>query len=434
MQKTKGRYFPAEEYEARLERVRGRMAEKELDACLISSPENIYYLCGLDHQGYFAYQILIVPREGTPILVTRAMERAIVRDQVPGIRHVGYSDGMAALPPPEDRDRDLVYSTATEHGRAGLEPWSMSYGIPTRQPDTPAARTTAPVRSTCEALEEAGVNTGYLGIEKQSSFLPVSIAEAITRELPDARWTDVSSLVNDLRTVQSPLEIECTRRAARLSDSMMLAAIAAAGPGVNKRDVMAAIYQTMFQRGGTYPGFVPLVRSTRTLEHEHGTWDDSQLATRDVLFLEMAGCIRRYHAPTGRLVFIGRAPTRAAKVLGVCREAIEAAAETIAPGVRAGDVYRAWKTALDRHGFTRYHRHHCGYAVGIGYPPSWSGSGVPVGLRPDSDMELQEGMVFHLMSWLLRTGRGDSFLSDTAIVTSTGCEMLTNTSRELIIR
>jgi Xaa-Pro dipeptidase len=197
---------------------------------------------------------------------------------------------------------------------------------------------------------------------------------------------------------------------------------------------MAANYQTMFQRGGTYPGFVPLVRSTRTLEHEHGTWDDSQLHHRDLLFLEMAGCVRRYHAPMGRLVFIGKAPARAEKMLRVCREAIEAAIRTIAPGVPAGEVYRAWKDVLDRAGLSRYHRHHCGYAVGIGYPPSWSGSGVPVGLRPDSTMELKEGMVFHLMSWLLRTGRGDSFLSDTAVVTRDGCEVLTNASRELTIR
>jgi Xaa-Pro dipeptidase len=71
--------------------------------------------------------------------------------------------------------------------------------------------------------------------------------------------------------------------------------------------------------------------------------------------------------------------------------------------------------------------------VGIGFPPSWSGSGVPVGLRADSPMELRPGMVFHLMSWLLRTGQGDSFLSDTVVVTEQGCEVLTTTSRDLTV-
>jgi Xaa-Pro dipeptidase len=43
-------------------------------------------------------------------------------------------------------------------------------------------------------------------------------------------------------------------------------------------------------------------------------------------------------------------------------------------------------------------------------------------------------MVFHLMSWLLRTGQGDSFLSDTVAVTDDGCEILTTTSRMQIVK
>ena len=97
-------------------------------------------------------------------------------------------------------------------------------------------------------------------------------------------------------------------------------------------------------------------------------------------------------------------------------------------------MYSAWQGVLERYGLAHYRRHHCGYAVGIGFPPSWSGSGVPIGLRKDSEMVLRPGMVFHLMSWLLRTGKGDSFLSDTFVVTDHGCEVLTKTSRDLVIR
>jgi Xaa-Pro dipeptidase len=43
-------------------------------------------------------------------------------------------------------------------------------------------------------------------------------------------------------------------------------------------------------------------------------------------------------------------------------------------------------------------------------------------------------MVFYVLSWLLRTGRGDSFLSDTVAVTDNGCEVLTTVSRDLIMR
>lgn len=87
------RFFPDEEYRQRREKVQGLMSEQGLDALLIASPENINYLSGLDHMGYFAYQMLILPGKGEPILVTRAMEKATVRDMVPDLVHVGYSDG-----------------------------------------------------------------------------------------------------------------------------------------------------------------------------------------------------------------------------------------------------------------------------------------------------------------------------------------------------
>jgi Xaa-Pro dipeptidase len=308
----------------------------------------------------------------------------------------------------------------------------MSYGVAVRGPVADTAD--SPIRETARVLAEAGLAGARLGVEKRASFLPLHFAEGLRDRMPDATWHDCSGLVDDCRLVQSPLELEYTRRAARVSDAMMLAGIAAAGQGVSESDVMAAIYDVMFRRGGTYPGFVPLVRSTRTIEHEHGTWTEGRLRRGDLLFLEMAGCVHRYHAPLGRLVFIGKAPTRAARMLEVCKEAEHRAAGAIGPGARADDVYRAWKSALEQAGLEGYERHHCGYATGIGFPPSWSGSGTPRGLRRGSDLELAEGMVFHLMSWLLRTGRGDSFLSDTIVVTDKGCEFLTNVPRQLTVR
>jgi Xaa-Pro dipeptidase len=429
------RCFPEEEFKERLRCVRAKMKSRGVDGCLIAAPENIYYLTGLDYQGYFAYTMLVVPLTGKPTLITRAMERATVRDMLVDVDHEVFQDGIDPLPPAEDAAREVMLSTQTERGdTAGLKPWSMSMGVPARKPDEKAFDKTNPALVTVEVLKAKGLGSACLGIEKNTSFLPFAIAEEVVRALPKAKWVDASALVGDCRLVQSERELAYTRKAAEIADAMMMAGIAAAGPGVFKRDVVAAIYQMMFSRGGTYPGFVPLVRSTRTIEHEHSTWDDRKLTRKDMLFLEMGGCYRRYHAPIGRLVYIGRLPARANRIHHVCQEALEEVIATISPGALAGDVFNAWKRIVDKAGLHHYTRHHCGYAVGIGFPPSWTGSGVPLGLRNGSEMPLKPGMVFHVMSWLIRTGRGDSFLSDTVVVTPEGSEVLTRTSRELLLR
>jgi Xaa-Pro dipeptidase len=52
------------------------------------------------------------------------------------------------------------------------------------------------------------------------------------------------------------------------------------------------------------------------------------------------------------------------------------------------------------------------------------------GLRPDSDLEIAEGMTFHVLSWLMETGRGDGFFSNTVLVGPRAAEVLTSTARD----
>src|SRR5690625_7048902 len=70
--------FPPEEYERRLQELRERMVQRELDAVIITDPENLMYLT--DHQttGYSFFQALIVPLAADSVMITRALEESNV--------------------------------------------------------------------------------------------------------------------------------------------------------------------------------------------------------------------------------------------------------------------------------------------------------------------------------------------------------------------
>ena len=376
-------FFPDEEYRRRLTAVRQTMAERGLDACLVSVPENIYYLAGVSHWGFFATHLLIVPREGQPVIIARAMEQVTMDVQLSGTRFVGFGDL-----------------------------------------DDPA-------QAVCRELVAAGLAGGRLGMEKNSLFLTVGIAERIMAGVPRAQWFDASDVVYQHRVCQSPLELAYTRQAAVVTDAMMNAAIQSAGAGVSEKVIAAEVHRAMVMAGGEYPGFGPFIRSTPTLGQEHGTWTDRALEKGDVLFVELSGSVARYHAPMGRLFFVGEVPESARWIEPVCLEAFDAVVKTARPGVTATEVYRSWQDRVDAAGLAHYRRHHCGYMVGIAFPPAWSGGGVPVGLRHNSPMVLRAGMVFHLMSWLMHSGSGDYFVSNAAIVTETGCDVLTKIPQNL---
>jgi Xaa-Pro dipeptidase len=67
-------------------------------------------------------------------------------------------------------------------------------------------------------------------------------------------------------------------------------------------------------------------------------------------------------------------------------------------------------------------------------PPTWSGGNYVLGLRHDSDRVIRTGMSLHILSWLMGTGRGDYFISNTVLLGEAGPEVLTRSPTGVSIR
>jgi Xaa-Pro dipeptidase len=391
--------FPASDYADRVARVRALMAQDgyDLDALIVTSPENIYYLVGLTHQGYFAFTMLLLPREGELSLLTRRMEAYTISQQAPDIDHIGYGDDEQA-------------------GTVAVE-----------------------------TLRARGIAGGRVGVDHSSMFLPAGIWEDLEEGLPGVQWVDTSrspstakrfktGLVDEVRLVKSEAELEYIRRAAAISDRAVAAGIATAGVGVNEKEVAAAVYREMILGGGEYPGFVPLIRSSENLLEEHSTWRDRSLEPGEKLFMELSGARARYHAPLTRMAYIARAEPGAEGARDLALAALDAAVGALSPGVETGAVYDTWQQVVDQGlGHDRLRRHHCGYSVGIGFPPSWVGSSTVLGIRRGGKVEIAAGMTFHVLSWITDASLGDYFVSDTVVVGEHGSEVVTTTPHPLII-
>ena len=368
--------FSDAELTRRLTAVQAEMTDRGLDLALLSSTENIFYLIGLDHWGYFAPHVLIVPAAGDLVLVTRQMEQVAIRNQVRNASFVGHSDSETAA--------DVVIRHL------------------------------------------AGQNSGKtVGIEAWSSGLSHGMGQKIKDGIAPGRWVDITGMVDTMRLVKSPEEQGFMRAAAKASDAGTQAAIAAIHDGAREADVAAECLAAMTRAGGTPPGFGPFLRPAARMAEEHTSWGDGVHHT--AVFLEIAGCVARYNAPMGRLVNIGGISDEDAEMAELSQRAFAATLEALKPGVRAMDVYNGWQAVVDAAGMPEYRRHHCGYLVGVGFPPSWTGGPRVTGLRHDSDLIMQEGMTYHLMSWFTETGRGNYFVSNTVLLGPKGAEVLTQT-------
>jgi len=368
--------FSDEELSRRLSATRQEMAARGLDLILLSAPEHVFYLTGLDHWGYFAPHVLIVAAEGELVLVTRAMEHVAIRNQVRNATFIGHSDSESAA--------DVV----VKHLK--------------------------------------GASSGKtIGLEAASAGLSYAMGQSLKQGIDGASWVDITGMLDEMRLVKSIEEQRFMRSAAVASDAGTQAAINAIHDGAKEADVAAECLAAMTRAGGTPPGFGPFLRPFHRMAEEHTTWGDGE--HHEAVFLEIAGCVARYNAPMGRLVNIGRISDEDAEMANICGEAFDATLRALKVGARAKDVYNGWQSVVDGAGMPEYRRHHCGYLVGIGFPPAWTGGPRVTGLRHDSDREMREGMTFHLMSWFTETGRGNYFISNTVLLGADGAEVLTTT-------
>jgi len=373
--------FPLTEYQRRLEAVRAGIAERGIDAALLSIPENIYYLTGFTTTGYYMYQTLILPAEGEPVFVTYLEEKINV-----------------------ERRSWLE----------GCQPYSV---------------VDDPIEVTYRAIREMGLENKTLALEEDGYFFPIATYKALMERLPGATWKNAGGIVEKVRLIKSPGELDYLRRAAVAANAGMKAVIAAIAEGKTENDLAAEIYRATLQAGSEYPGSPPYVATGERSGLPHGTWEGRTLKRGDILFLELSGCVKRYSAAVMRNCFLGDPPDVVRRTADIILEGLQKAIDTIRPGVTSGEVDAACRQTILGAGFNDY-THETGYSIGVAYPPGWNESHI-MNLHPDDPTVLEPNMVFHLVpSLIIPELQGHVGFSDTVIVTEDGCEVITDQDLE----
>ncbi len=140
--------------------------------------------------------------------------------------------------------------------------------------------------------------------------------------------------------------------------------------------------------------------------------------------IELAGVYRRYHAPLQRVVVVAPWRKDFVKIAETTRAAAKVGYAHLRPGVRAKDIYRRARAVIDDAGFGDLISYAFGYQVGIGMALSWMHQ-TAGRMLPNIDMELKPGMVFHMLTFVVRPNEFGIGESSTVVITDDGYEDLT---------
>lgn len=372
--------FPVAEYRDRVARVQARMAARGLDAVVLFGPHNIAYLTGMDSENLFDPQACIVAASGDPVLVILDFE-------------LGRCMNSSWI------EKPVIYGQFDD-----------------------------PVAAFASAIAAAGLGRAKLGLDRR--WIGAQQYQQLVAALPGAAVEDGFGVVERVRLVKSPAEIELMRKAAAFTDAAVEAGFAAIAPGRRDGDVAAAVMQALYGAGSDLSCWGPIVATGYRSGLAHSAHNGRKLESGDSVFLELTGELRRYTAPLMRTAVVGKASAEQRRIGEASAGAVAAILETAKAGTPAKDIAAAGLRPIAPVLNDIVFHHNFGYPVGLGYPPSWIET-LGYFLRANNPEPVEAGMVFHLPMSLRVAGRFGVCLSHTMLVTAEGGVALTKTPARL---
>lgn len=379
--------FSQEEYATRMERLLLAMKEERLDALLIFAQESMYWLTGFDSFGYSFFQSLVVTAEGQVTLLTRSADLR------------------------QARHTSIIENITIWTDRANADP-------------------TVELKILLDDLELLGTR---IGVEYDTHGLNGTNTRRLDDQLQSfGKIIDASYLVSQLRLVKSPAEIAHVRKAAKLADAALDAALPLIEPGAREADILAAMQSAVLSGGGDYPANEFIIGSGEDALLCRPKSGRRKLNKNDQLTLEWAGASARYHVAMMRTIVIGKPKTRHLELFEACADALREIEPVLTSGHTFGEVFDVHARVMDERGLARHRLNACGYSLGARFAPSWIEhqmfyQGSPQSIVPDMTLFV------HMIVMDSDSGVAMSF-GQTYLTTAEGPEALSKHKLELIQR
>ena len=289
----------------RLGRLRNLMGRQNLDALLVTNPENMRYISGFTGEGL----LLISP--GDACLVTDGRYQTQARLEAP--------DWMV-----------LISKTLSSEALA-------------------------------EVCRERVLNR--IGFEKND--VTYQKFERFQADFSGLDLRPVLGLVESLRLVKDVDEIAMIREAGVVAGAAFCYVIGHICSGQTEREIASRIDYFLRSRGDGPPAFETIVAAGERGAMPHGRATPDKIRSGQMVMMDFGACCQGYMSDITRTVCVGRFDDKQRHVYGVVLEAQRSALDRLRPGVIASQVDEVARQVITRAGFGDYFTHSLGHGVGL---------------------------------------------------------------------
>ena len=338
----------------RLEKLLAGLGEKGLDGILISQPENRRYLSGFDGSAGF---LIITPQKN--ILATDSRYTAQAKSQAPEYEIFtvtsdieGWFPGLAA---------------GLKIKRVGFEGEYITLSL---------------YRRLCDILGK-----GKNGLE----LVPVE------------------NIVESLRAVKEPGEIELISQAAGIADAAVAHIRERLQPGMTEKEAAWEIERFMREKGSQPVPFDVIVASGPNSALPHSQPSARAIREAEPIVIDIGARVEGYASDLSRTVCLGTPDDTYKKVYDTVLGAQAGAMAMLKPGMSGAEADQLARIIIEEGGYGEAFRHGLGHGVGLAvHEKPRLGSG--------SSDKLADGMIFTIEPGIYLKGWGGVRIEDLVIM------------------
>lgn len=271
----------------------------------------------------------------------------------------------------------------------------------------------------------AKADFGRLGFESQ--HVSVDAFDAMTRTAEGIHLERTPGLVEQLRMVKDPGEVDALRMACAAADRALADLVEHSGvrAGWTERQVARELENLMLDHGSQGVAFPSIVAAGPNSAIPHHRPTEAVLHQGDFVKLDFGAIVDGYHSDMTRMLVVGQPAAWQRDLYNLVLTAQASGRQAAVPGAKLSDVDEAARGVIDRAGYGDEFAHGLGHGVGLDVheAPSIAKTGAGT---------LSAGMTVTVEPGVYLAGRGGVRIEDTLVVTDDGSEVLTLSTKDLV--
>ena len=249
------------------------------------------------------------------------------------------------------------------------------------------------------------------------------LTEAMETKHVDLELIPTTGLVEELRAIKEPGELDFITRAVALADAALEQAKAIIRPGITEKEAAWEIEKLLRQEGSEGIAFEIIVASGPNSALPHARPTERTIQSGEPVLIDMGARFNGYCSDLSRTLFFGQADNTLRRIYDIVLRAQTAAIEGVEAGMDAAQADRLARRTIEQAGYGDAFGHGLGHGVGLAVHESPR-------LGFNSSDSLLDGMVFTIEPGIYLVGQGGIRIEDMAVLENGKARVLTGARKD----